>query len=119
LFFEFDYVSCTSTRIHSGDDERDAPCGLILPAFDGREDGTQGWLTPLPQLDFAKVEENDVNILKRTFPGFPLHRAISKKVSAPTEFDLYRARRALRYVNATAQRSLKLRADELQVHGPK
>ena len=41
---------------------------------------------------------------------------LSKKVSAPTELDLYRARRALRYVNATAQRSLKLRADELQVH---
>ena len=33
-------------------------------------------VTQLPQLDFAKVEENDVNIIKRTFPGFPLYRAI-------------------------------------------
>ena len=40
-------------------------------------------MTQLPQLDFAKVEENDVNILKRTFPGFPLHRAILAGGSEP------------------------------------
>jgi len=47
------------------------------PSMAGRMGPKDGYtVTPLPQLDFAKVEELDVNIIKRTFPSFPLHRAI-------------------------------------------
>ena len=54
------------------------------PSMAGKMGPKDGYtVTQLPQLDFAKVEENDVNILKRTFPAFALHRAILSGGSEP------------------------------------